>query len=264
MTIMADTLMNMAGKAATEHFPALRQVAEYLPNPPANIADADRLISLAVGGYLTVHGLTGRRTDLLSTLVGGYLLYRAVSGHCPLMQSLGLDFAGHEGPATVIEAGGGIRIEHAVTINRSPSELYRYWRSFENLPRIMSHLKSVKETGPYRSHWVAKGPLGMDVEWDAEIIQDRPNEMISWRSLPGSDIDTAGSVHFRPSAVNQWTEVRVNLKVDPPAGKLGTAAAWALGEHPEHQIRNDLERFKQFMETGEPAGTAARQTTSNR
>jgi len=260
---MADTLLSTAAHTAGEYLPALRQAADYLPHPTANLHEADRLLSLAVGSYLTVTGLTGRRVSLLSSVVGGYLLYRAFGGHCPVMQALGLDFASHEGPATVIEAGGGIRVEHAVTINRSRDELYRYWRNFENLPRIMSHLKEVKESGGQRSHWVAKGPLGMDVAWDAEIITDRPNEAISWRSAEGSTIATAGSVHFRESAAPNWTELRVNLKVDPPAGKLGTMVAGLFGQNPDQQIREDLARFKQFMETGATSG-AAKQPNGNR
>lgn len=262
---MPNTLTNVAARKAGEQFPALRQIAEHMPHLEPNVADADRLLSLAVGGYLTVTGLTGREVNLLSTVVGGYLLYRAATGHCPMLQALGVNFAGQgEGPATVIEAGAGVRIEHSVTINKPQEELYRYWRKLENLPRIMSHLKEVKETGPYRSHWVANGPLGMNVEWDAEIHNDRPNEMIAWRSLEGSDINTAGSVHFTRSAVNGWTEVRVNLKFEPPAGKLGAAIAWLFGQDPTHQIREDLARFKQVMETGESAKAAARQPNGNR
>jgi len=250
---MTNTLMNMAARTAGEQFPALQRVAEYVPAVESNLHEADRLLSLALGGYLTMTGLTAERTNLLSTLVGGYLLYRAATGHCPLMQAMGLDFSGRERPATVIEAGGGVRIEHSVTINKPREELYRFWRRFENLPRFMSHLKEVRETGGNRSHWVANGPMGMNVEWDAEIITDRPNEAISWRSTEGSDVATAGSVHFTESPVKGWTEVRVNLKVDPPAGKLGNALAAMFGQNPDRQVREDLGRFKQFMEAGEAA-----------
>jgi len=260
---MPNTLTNVAAKMAGDQFPALRRVAEHIPHLEQNVGDADRLLSLAVGGFLTVAGLTGRRINLLSTLIGGSLLYRAVSGHCAVLQSLGISTRHdqQEGSATVIEAGGGVRIEHSITVNKPREELYRFWRNLENLPRIMSHLREVKQSGANRSHWVARGPLGMNVEWDAETINDRPNEMIAWRSLEGSDIDTAGSVHFQDSANKGWTEVRVNLKYDPPAGKLGAAAAWLFGEEPCHQVRNDLARFKEFMEggqtptaAGQPAG----------
>jgi len=253
---MANMLSEVASKFAHSELPSLSQVAGYLPKVEHNVGEADRLLSLAVGGYLTVTGLTGRRMNLLSALAGGALLYRAMSGHCPFMQSLGMSTTrrneGH-GPATVIEAGGGVRIEHSVTLQKSPQELYSFWRKLENLPKIMSHLKEVKETGAYKSHWVARGPLGMNVEWDAEITNDRPNEAIAWRSLEGSDIATAGSVHFRETPAKGWTEVRVNLKYDPPAGKLGAAAAWLFGEEPNHQVRHDLARFKEAMEGNQTA-----------
>jgi len=254
---MANMLSDVASKLTQAEFPTLSRVADYLPRMEHNVGEADRLLSLAVGGYLTVTGLTGRRVNLLSTLVGGALLYRAVSGHCAILQALGANTCRREGhgPATVIEAGGGVRVEHSVTVNKSPEEMYRFWRKLENLPKIMSHLKEVKETGAYKSHWVARGPLGMNVEWDAEITNDRPNEAIAWRSLEGSEIATAGSVHFRETPAKGWTEVRVNLKYDPPAGKLGAAAAWLFGEEPNHQVRHDLAKFKEAME-GNQAATA--------
>jgi uncharacterized membrane protein len=119
----------------------------------------------------------------------------------------------------------------------------------------MQHLEGVRAEGS-RSHWVACGPLGHRVEWDAEIITDSVNELIGWRSLPGSEVDTAGSVHFRELPEGRGTEVRVSLKYDPPAGKLGAAVARLFGASPQSQVREDLRRFKQFMETGEIPTTA--------
>jgi uncharacterized membrane protein len=133
--------------------------------------------------------------------------------------------------------------------------LYRYWRNFENLPSFMNHLKSVTADGN-RSHWVAKAPLGTSVEWDAEVITDRRGELIGWRSLEGSDVDAAGSVHFTEARGGRGTEVRVVLKYDPPAGKVGAAVARWLGAAPEQQIAEDLDSFKRLMEAG--ASAAAR------
>jgi len=113
----------------------------------------------------------------------------------------------------------------------------------------MRHLQEVKVEGD-KSHWVARGPLGIVAEWDAEIINDKPGEMIAWRSLPDSDVDTAGSVRFRPLANGRETVVTVELKYDPPAGRVGDWVARLFGESPEQQIREDLRRFKQLMETG--------------
>jgi uncharacterized membrane protein len=102
-----------------------------------------------------------------------------------------------------------------------------------------------------RSHWVAKGPLGIRVQWDAEIYNENPNEMIAWRSLEGADVDNTGSVHFTPAPPGRGTEVRVVLKYNPPAGKLGAGIAKLFGEDPKQQIRDDLRRFKQLVEAGE-------------
>jgi len=113
----------------------------------------------------------------------------------------------------------------------------------------MRHLVSVKELDRNRSHWVAHGLTG-DIEWDAEIINDRPNELIAWRSLDDSEIATAGSVHFQPAPGNRGTEVKVVMSYNPPGGQLGASIAWITGRDPESQIREDLRSFKRLMETG--------------
>jgi uncharacterized membrane protein len=149
------------------------------------------------------------------------------------------------------------RVTKAITVNRSPAEVYAYWHDFENLPRFMRHLESVRAAGPRRSHWVAKGPAGATVEWDAEIVEDRQNELIGWRSLKGADVDNRGSVAFRPAPRGQGTEVTVQMQYDPPAGGVGEALAMLFGEQPEQQLQEDLRRFKQVIETGEIARSRA-------
>src|SRR5262249_48373258 len=123
--------------------------------------------------------------------------------------------------------------------------LYRRWRDLAGLPRFMEHLVSVTEHGP-RSHWVAKAPVGLTVEWDAELVNDQPGRLIAWRSLEGSQVDTAGSVHFNPAPSGRGTEVVVELKYDPPGGRLGSWLAWLFGREPSVQVREDLRRFKQL------------------
>jgi len=160
---------------------------------------------------------------------------------------------------------GAIRVAQSVTINRSPEELYRFWRNFQNLPRFMKHLESVRETSDRRSsHWVAKARAGAKIEWGAEITEDRPNELIAWRSLEGSDIDCVGSVRFERAPGGRGTIVKVEMRYSPPAGRLGAIAAKFLGEGPGWRIKDDLRRFKQMMEVGEiittegqPAGRAS-------
>jgi uncharacterized membrane protein len=145
----------------------------------------------------------------------------------------------------------GIHIKQSITINRSPQELYEFWYDFENLPRLMSHLKSVQRLDERRYRWQAKAPAGMTVEWDAEIVTDHPNTEIAWRSLEGADVANMGSVRFRPATGDRGTVVSVELRYDPPGGKLGATLAKLFGEEPEQQVADDLRAFKQIMETGE-------------
>jgi uncharacterized membrane protein len=145
----------------------------------------------------------------------------------------------------------GTIVEHAVAINRDPSELYGFWRSLDLLPVVIPRLKAVEAVGHRRSHWVAKGPARVPVEWYADIINDIPNELIAWRTIEGSALVSAGSVHFDPGPPGRGTTVRIKLQYDPPAGKLGAAIAWAFGESPDQVVREGLRRFKQLMETGE-------------
>jgi uncharacterized membrane protein len=144
-----------------------------------------------------------------------------------------------------------LRVQKSVTVNRSPEELYRFWHNFENLPRFMNHLQSVQVTGEKRSHWKAKGPAWMTVEWDAEIIADRANELIAWRSLKGADVDHAGSVRFERAPGGRGTEVRVEMQYIPPGGVISATLAKLFGEAPDQQMQEDLRRFKQLMEAGE-------------
>jgi uncharacterized membrane protein len=143
----------------------------------------------------------------------------------------------------------GIKIEKTVRVNKSPAVLYSFWRNLENLPRFMDHLESVKMTSPYVSHWVGKGPAGKSLEWDAEIIAETPDELISWQSLEGSDVHHSGSVRFIQTAPNQ-TEIRVMMAYDPPGHRLGAAVAKLLGEDPATQIEHDLLQLKDLLESG--------------
>ena len=145
----------------------------------------------------------------------------------------------------------GIHVEEVMTINRSPWDLYQFWHNFENLPRFMHHVESVKVIDEKRSHWSVKGPAGKSVEWDAEIINDEPNALIAWRSLGGADVDNAGSVRFVPGLGGRGTQVRVVIDYIPPAGRVGKWVATLFGANPEREIREDLRSFKRLMETGE-------------
>ncbi len=157
--------------------------------------------------------------------------------------------AAHQAPNDVIH------VSKVVGINRPAADLYQYWHDFENLPRFMTHLKSVRVTGDGQSHWIANAPAGKTVEWDAEVTSDIPNEEIAWRSLPGADVFNAGSVRFESDSGGRGSRVRVDLRYSPPAGIIGATLAKLFGEEPEQQVREDLRRFKQVMETGVVATT---------
>ena len=143
-----------------------------------------------------------------------------------------------------------VRVQRSFTVDCSPEDAYRFWHDFENLPRFMAHLASVRILGPNRSHWVARAPMG-HVAWDAETTEDRPNELIAWRSVEGSDVENAGSVRFAPAPGDRGTEITVQVEYRPPAGRLGATVARLFGEEPSQQLKEDLRRFKQVLETGE-------------
>jgi len=144
-----------------------------------------------------------------------------------------------------------IHVLRSITIDRSPEEVYAFWRDFENLPRFMEHLESVQVTGERRSHWKAKAPAGRTVEWDAEMTEDVSGERIAWRSLPGTEVPNRGVVRFLRAPADGGTEVHVDLHYEPPAGRAGAVIAKLFGEEPELQLASDLRRFKQVLETGE-------------
>jgi len=154
---------------------------------------------------------------------------------------------------SVTTLAGNIHLEHCITVSRPPEQVYRFWRNFENLPRFMKNIASVRILGPTRSHWIVKGPMGRSLEWDAEIIHDQENVLVAWRAVEGADVMNAGSVRFLPLHWGRRTEVKVALNYEPPGGKMGDLLTRLIGERPEDQIREDLHRFQQVLETGEVA-----------
>jgi len=222
---------------------------------PQNVSDAERRGSVLAGSALVLIGLArGRLGGLTAALAGGALLYRGFTGHCYGYEALGINTAEH-GPATVVPALEGEKVEKSINVQRAPEDLYRFWRNVENLPRVMPHLRSVQPIDATRSHWEADGILGCTVHWDAEVFNERENELIAWRSLPGGDVDTAGSVHFKPLPHDRGTTVTVSIKYNPPAGKIGTGVASVFGEGLEQKLSEDLRHFKSIMEAGESATT---------
>ncbi len=162
--------------------------------------------------------------------VGGLLIYRAASYH--------------KQPHT-------IHVQKSVTLMKPVAEVYSFWRDFQNLPQIMTHLESVKVIDQRHSHWIARGPVNSRIEWDAEIIDERENEFLVWRSCAGADVENRGSVQFTSALNGEATELIVAIDYAPPAGRVGAAFAKLFGEEPEQQVREDLRHFKALMETGE-------------
>jgi uncharacterized membrane protein len=225
-----------------------------------NVGPVERGVSLATGLALLAYTIARRpKLGVPLGLDAGYMIYRGATGHCVFYQMLGINR---------VEANGheGINVERAVTVNRPKAELYQMWRDFENLPRFMVHLESVKvdESDPTRSHWVAKAPMGQTIEWDSEVIEDREDELLVWKSLPGSSVESMGRVEFADAPGGRGTIVHVSMRYNPPAGSLGAAFARLFGEDPDMQINEDLRHFKQIMETGEVATVQGQPTGRGR
>lgn len=231
-----------------------KTIDAHIGETSVNIGSGERWATAIAGGTLATYGLL-RRSPLSLALaaVGAYLVVRGATGYCPTYAATGVNKAGNDTQDAVRKRLGdvGIKVTHAVTIMKPAADLYRYWRDFTNLPRIMDHLESVTVQDDINSHWIAKAPLNSTVAWDAEIINDVPNEVIAWRSLPGADVDNAGAVTFKPGPIGRGTEVRVSLSYAPPAGKPGAVVAKLLGEEPTKQLDDDLRHFKNLMEAGE-------------
>lgn len=218
-----------------------------------NVGGADRWLSGVGGGALLLAGVARRSFGGLAlAAAGGYLLYRALARYCYFSDLLGIDTSRQ---AAALPATRGITVEESVTVNRPRHEVYCYWRDLTNLPRFMKHLEVVTATGPGRSHWVAKAPLGTKVEWDAEIINDLQDEMIAWRSLGDATVTNSGMVRFADAPAGHGTEVKVLLEYTPPAGVVGATFAKLFGEEPSQQVAADLRRFKQVLEAGEAPST---------
>ncbi len=222
-----------------------------------NVGDGERAVSIAAGAIIGLAGLSrGSLPGLLGAVVGGAMVYRGVTGSCPMYRAMDLDTTEPgQGQAEGLESlHNGIHIATAFGIRKSPEELYSFWRNFENLPRIMTHLESVRVIDDRRSHWVAKANSlgGKRFEWDAEITTDEPNRRIAWRSLAGADVQNAGQITFSPGlSEDRGTEVHVRMDYVPPAGRLGHLIASLLGSNPKRVVREDLRNLKRLMEVGE-------------
>jgi len=219
-----------------------------------NLHPVERWASVIGGGLLAASGARKGKSGAARMLAGAALVGRGLSGRCHVYRAFGVRTA-PSNAAVPYELG--VRANASVVVQQSREEMFQFWRKLENLPRVMRHLVSVKTSGGKYSHWVAKGPADREIEWDAEIINEIPNELIGWKSMPGSDVDCAGSVQFS-DAPGGGSEIRVELQYNPPAGLVGAYVARLLGREPEQEMQEDLRRFKRIMEGGDLSPAADR------
>ncbi len=217
-----------------------------------NVNQPERIGSVAAGAGLVLYGASRKSLGgILIALLGGALIRRGVTGHCDMYEKLGIN-SNQLNTETGVPGNKGIKVTRTITVDRAPQDVYRFWRNLENLPKFMEHVQSIRVIDYRRSHWVVKGPAGSDVEWTAQILTDRENSLISWESLPGAEVQNAGSVRFEPVNNGLSTEVKVSMQYLPPAGVIGATVAKLFGEAPDQQLEEDLERFKELL-----AGQAA-------
>jgi len=215
-----------------------------------NLAIWDRGLSTTAGVALLIRGLKRRALIGGETLAGAALLARGLAGYCPIYHASGATTRREDRPEIALSGERGSHLMASVTIARAPQEVFAFWRRFENLPRFIRHLERVESLADGRSRWTLRGPAGLRVQWEAEIINEIGPELIAWRSLRGSDLVSAGSVVFR-AAPRGGTELTVTMQYAVPGGALAETAAILLGRSPKSDLREDLRRLKSLLEAGE-------------
>lgn len=222
--------------------------AELASSTYTSVRTAKNLVAISTGAALLGYGAL-RRSQARPWIAAAAVpfLYRGISGRWPLVPR------GNHDTKRALGGSRGVRVREAIRLEMPIHDVYTFWRRLENLPHFMRHLSSVREDGRGRSHWVANGPAGLAVEWDAELINEEQDRVIAWRSLPGSDVTTAGSVTFATARGGRATQVTVTLQYEPPGRKAGALVAALFGREPSQTIREDLRRLKQILEAGEIA-----------
>jgi uncharacterized membrane protein len=210
----------------------------------------DPTTRLAVGGAGGAAILRGLRSGgffggALATLGAGLLARAATNLSTRRLLGIG-------------EERAAVRTRKAITVAAPVERVWALWSNFENFPRFMSHLRQVRRVDDRRSLWTAAGPAGTTVQWDAEITDSVPGELIAWRSVEGAPIATSGVVRFRPAA-DGGTEIDVQLDYTPPAGAVGHAVAILFGVDPKHSMDDDMLRLKSLLEEGKTSRAGARE-----
>jgi uncharacterized membrane protein len=229
----------------------MRNMQTTLPEIPhrPSIGALERVAALTTATAVVAYGLSRRSLPGVCLAAAATpIAYRGLAGEWPRTRN------GHTPRAATRAALGGkrgVHVREAVRLEKPIDEVYRFWRDLENLSRFMNYLEKVTDLGSGRSRWVAKGPAGTRVEWEAEIINEVENRLIAWQSLPGGDVITAGSVNFDTVRNGRSTQVSVHFQYEPPAGRAGSLIAMAFGREPSQTVREDLRRLKQLLEAGE-------------
>ncbi|BCS33653.2 hypothetical protein TBR22_A28800 [Luteitalea sp. TBR-22] len=211
-----------------------------------NLGTWERIGSVAAGAgllYVAARRPAWRRT---SQAVGAGLVMRGMSGACPVKQAMVGD-GRRTDTRRALGGPAGIHVREKVVIRRPAHEVYAFWRDFENLARFLRHVERVDVLDGSRSHWVVKGPGDMRFQWDAEILSDEPDALISWKSIGEADVVSAGSVIFKPMG-GTHTQVAVHFQYAPPGGRAARAIAALFGHDPAAQVREDLDRLRSLLE----------------
>ena len=231
-------------RATVEAVEARRGLGDYARGK--NVDDLERVMSIIAGTALALFGLKRfSLTRLGLAAFGAKLIHRGITGHCPAYQRFGIATTRDQDN---VRGNLGVKVERSIVVYAPVEKVNRFWRNFANLPRFMDYLEEVQVVDGKRSHWIARGPGGVKVAWDAEIINEVPNELIAWRST-GGNVDHAGSVHFELGPGGRGTIVRVSLQYDPPGGTAGHALASLLGGDAGSRIEQDLQNFKRMIES---------------
>lgn len=220
--------------------PASNSCASLIPGVNANVGTLERILMVAAGGYLLYNALKNEKKNITQGIAGTTMLARGISGYCPVYNALGKDET---------SKSDSITIKTNVTIDKPIEEVYAFWRNLENLPKFMTHLKSVTEKNATHSHWIAKGPAGIGtISWDAKILMEDENRLLSWQSLPGASVSNAGKVVFKQ--IGNSTELDVLISYHAPLGDAGEMVGNLLNPLFEKMILQDIQGLKMFLEEG--------------
>jgi len=223
-----------------------------------NVSNFERGLSIAIGAWMLYRGLKKLPKSPIKNLIkatsGVGLLYRGITGVCPVYEHFDVD-----GNKTT-----SVNIRNTFIVNKPRHEVYAFWRKLENLPLFMRHLETVEELDSKRSHWVAKLPNNLvSLKWDAEIVKEEENSLLSWQSLPGSTIENAGKVEFRDALGHRGTELRIMITYRPPAGNIGSQVARLFNPIFEKMVKEDITNFKQFIELKDDLAVGAHPQNTN-